>query len=427
MKILTSTLSIWSKKEYGNIFSSVVNFEEQLKVAEEDVIQHNTKENRTKLHLIHAQYIKYLKLEASIRKQKTQFRWFKEGDTNSKTKSDTPTNAKPGRSDSSVFSMNRNSVAGSNGLGGKFYQHCWEIIKEDVLSAVQYFFCGYTMPKFIFHACLFLRAKYCQRAHPVAKKLDTGQSLVWNFMVKNKGIFEAQIKWKINSAWELIRYKGIKNIINKGIWHRHLPFKTSFLVWRALRSKLPTNEKLTSFGKEAAHCSCCYRPGEDNVDHIFITGHFANNIWSSFYTVAGIQHDHIPINMLLLRWWRQEHKSEVQNLLNQLLYLIIIWNLWKNRCAAKYGSKQSNTARVKYLIFKDTTHLLNTAFPYIQWANNWNDFFRMVENCRQETMLRIVKWKKPSQPLLKLNTDGSALSNPGNIGGGGILRDHQGG
>ncbi|KAH0702354.1 hypothetical protein KY290_017641 [Solanum tuberosum] len=50
----------------------------------------------------------------------------------------------------------------------------------------------------------------------------------------------------------------------------------------------------------------------------------------------------------------------------------------------------------------------------------------MVEKCRQETMVRIVKWEKPCQPLLKLNTDGSALSNPGQIGGGGILRDHLG-
>ncbi|WMV50120.1 hypothetical protein MTR67_043505 [Solanum verrucosum] len=538
MKFLASTLSTWSKKEYGNIFSNVVNFEEQVKAAEEDVIQQNTEENRTKIHLINAQYIKYLKLEASILKQKTQLQWFKEGDTNSKyfhsimrgrrrklfihkictgedawiqgeetiakAACDYFKNMFSGHEDrirkeilnyiprmvteeqkqtlqqmpnldeltQVLFSMNPNSTAGPDGFGGKFYQHCWEIIKEDVLSAVHYFFCGYTMPKFMSHACLvlpkvehpnsdpsacsrnhsciwpltnkekshfmkraiadffwgwdkekrkyhwaswdklslpydeggigFLGAKYCQRAHPVAKKLDTGQSLVWNFMMKNKGIAEAQIKWKINSggtwnetmvrqwvspllipkilsfpihyqeqipdeaiwkltinglfscssAWELIRHKGTKSIINKGIWHRHLPFKISFLVWRALRNKLPTNKKLTSFGKEVVHCSCCYRTREDNMDHIFISSHFANNIWSFFSAAA--------------------------------------------------------------------------AFPYIQWANDWTDLYRMVEKCRQETMVRIVKWEKPNQTLLRLNTDGSALSNPGKIGEGGILRDHLG-
>lgn len=46
----------------------------------------------------------------------------------------------------------------------------------------------------------FLREKYCQRAHPIAKKLHTGQSLVWNFMMKNKAIVESQIQWRINSG-----------------------------------------------------------------------------------------------------------------------------------------------------------------------------------------------------------------------------------
>ncbi|KAH0765178.1 hypothetical protein KY285_001049 [Solanum tuberosum] len=225
MKLLASTLSTWSKKEYGNIFCSVVNFEEQVKAAKEDVIQQNTKENRTKLHLLNAQYIKYLKLEASILKQKTQLQWFKEGDTNSKyfhsimrgrrrklfihkictaedawiqgeeniakAACDYFQNIFSGHEDrireeipnyiprmvteeqnqtlqqmpnleeltQVVFSMNPNSAAGSDGFGGKFYQHCWEIIKEDVLSAVQYFFCGHTMPKFISHACLVLLPK----------------------------------------------------------------------------------------------------------------------------------------------------------------------------------------------------------------------------------------------------------------------------
>ncbi|XP_015160870.1 ribonuclease H-like [Solanum tuberosum] len=35
-------------------------------------------------------------------------------------------------------------------------------------------------------------------------------------------------------------------------------------------------------------------------------------------------------------------------------------------------------------------------------------------------------WKIPTYNRYKLNTDGSAIPNPGKIGGGGILRDDQG-
>ena len=37
-----------------------------------------------------------------------------------------------------------------------------------------------------------------------------------------------------------------------------------------------------------------------------------------------------------------------------------------------------------------------------------------------------INWQTPPYPFLKLNTDGSALDNPGLAGAGGVLRDHQG-
>ncbi|KAG5606071.1 hypothetical protein H5410_027563 [Solanum commersonii] len=46
----------------------------------------------------------------------------------------------------------------------------------------------------------FLKAKYCQRANPVAKKWDTGQSLVWKYLLKNRPRVEPHITWKIYSG-----------------------------------------------------------------------------------------------------------------------------------------------------------------------------------------------------------------------------------
>ena len=37
-----------------------------------------------------------------------------------------------------------------------------------------------------------------------------------------------------------------------------------------------------------------------------------------------------------------------------------------------------------------------------------------------------VRWEKPQQGWIRLNTDGSTLGNPGRARGGGILRDDQG-
>ena len=83
-KRLSKTLMCQSKKEFGDVFLNIKNYEEKVKAAEQEFILHNSDHNRTNLHEINAKYIKILKLEDKISKQKTQMHWFKEGDTNSK-------------------------------------------------------------------------------------------------------------------------------------------------------------------------------------------------------------------------------------------------------------------------------------------------------------------------------------------------------
>ncbi|WP_353806164.1 hypothetical protein, partial [Acinetobacter baumannii] len=63
LKRVTKTLRVWSKKEYGDVFDKVKQYEEVVKRAEEDMIIDNSDENREKLNGANANYIKYLKLE----------------------------------------------------------------------------------------------------------------------------------------------------------------------------------------------------------------------------------------------------------------------------------------------------------------------------------------------------------------------------
>ncbi|XP_015169049.1 uncharacterized protein [Solanum tuberosum] len=192
MKRLTSTLSKWFKQEYGDIFTKVREFEESIRKSEEEFMTNNTEAIRQKLHQMNATYITYLKLEEAILQQKTQLQWFQEGDANTKyfhalmrgrrkrlflhkicienevwiqgeeqIAQNEMLQAIPNIDELRhvVFAMNPYSAAGPDGFGGKCYQVCWNIIKEDLLAVVQSFFCGHIMPKFMSRACLVLLPK----------------------------------------------------------------------------------------------------------------------------------------------------------------------------------------------------------------------------------------------------------------------------
>lgn len=121
------------------------------------------------------------------------------------------------------------------------------------------------------------------------------------------------------------------NIINTHTWHKNIPFKDSFLLWRAFRSKLPANERIANFGSEPVKCSCCRIQGWDDIDHILTSSPFSHYIWTSFSSLIGMTHRHFPFKNLLMNWWGLESKNEVHKFLIHALPIFICWNLWKSR------------------------------------------------------------------------------------------------
>lgn len=58
-----------------------------------------------------------------------------------------------------VFDLNKDSASGPDGYSGEFYQSCWNIIKEEVVNVVSFFFCVAELPRYITHTTLVLIPK----------------------------------------------------------------------------------------------------------------------------------------------------------------------------------------------------------------------------------------------------------------------------
>lgn len=58
-----------------------------------------------------------------------------------------------------VFSVDSQSAPGPDEVTGRFYQSCWEIIKEDLLIMILDIFASSEIPKALTHTCLILLPK----------------------------------------------------------------------------------------------------------------------------------------------------------------------------------------------------------------------------------------------------------------------------
>ncbi|XP_015160335.1 uncharacterized protein [Solanum tuberosum] len=208
----------------------------------------------------------------------------------------------------------------------------------------------------------FLKAKYCQRSNPISKKWDTGESLTWKHLMHNKLQVEKHIQWKLNSG-------------NCSFW------------W----------DNWLCIGPIAHYSTDSNRFNNTTVADFRLEGQWN---WSKLLQQAP--------NSQLASILSTEFSTQ------QDLPDLAIWKPRMNgnfSCSSAWNEIREMRTKTKFNSFiwsgLDTIeHIFNTG----QFATYvWRSFA-----------------DAPPARWVKINTDGSALSNPGRIGAGGILRDQMG-
>ncbi|RAL53657.1 hypothetical protein DM860_012272 [Cuscuta australis] len=90
----------------------------------------------------------------------------------------------------------------------------------------------------------------------------------------------------------------------------------SFLAWRMLERRLPTDDVLARFGFVLpSRCHFCSSPGRETIAHIFYHGSMARRVWSYFTESARIGGIHHSLRSVLSIWWVQRPKSRMLSFL----------------------------------------------------------------------------------------------------------------
>ncbi|XP_019160065.1 PREDICTED: uncharacterized protein LOC109156681 [Ipomoea nil] len=167
----------------------------------------------------------------------------------------------------------------------------------------------------------FMTAKYCSRVHPVAKRVRTSDSHTWKRMLIVKNEVEVVLGWRlthgdVNLWWDnwssigtlgrLYPFPGVEysgdllsdfiqdGELNLSAYDDLLPprleadmsrlgQRVSFLAWRVLRGRLPTDDAMARFGRLiVSRCWCCNNPVRETIDHIFYAGETARAVALSY-------------------------------------------------------------------------------------------------------------------------------------------------
>ncbi|KAL9676080.1 hypothetical protein QQ045_004293 [Rhodiola kirilowii] len=117
----------------------------------------------------------------------------------------------------------------------------------------------------------FLSAEICTLIDSIQLN-DTPDTLKWKYT--KDGNFSNKVCYdKIRDHWP-------KEKLFKHTWRSWIPPKISIFLWRLWHQALPTDDNLAKVGiSGASKCWCCSKPKSETVEHLFILGEYAAQVW----------------------------------------------------------------------------------------------------------------------------------------------------
>ncbi|XP_059294764.1 uncharacterized protein LOC132047797 [Lycium ferocissimum] len=188
------------------------------------------------------------------------------------------------------------------------------------------------------------------------------QQLVVSHWVQDKVIWIATStdSFSVALAWQQLTQKREASPIGTKVWQRMAPFKKAFVTWRALNDRLPTDTKVSKFGRNLeAKCHC---------------GNFGKSIWDRFAGIFGVQIRGLQLRQMLLQWWSHKTWNIVTTFMVKMIPILIMWELWRSRCAVMYGSETPSRYNSERAILLELIGLTEQKFGKIRLQAFWEFF-----------------------------------------------------
>ena len=195
------------------------------------------------------------------------------------------------------------------------------------------------------------------------------------------------------------------------IWKVQTIPKILCLIWQCYYNSILVRSVLVGRGMEVpVSCMVCDE-GPKSVLHVLRDCCVAREFWNSFPPPLSAT---VFYETHLMDWLRlncdSTKKYAAVNLNWGIVFSFGIWNLWIHRNGVVFRGERTNQNVREVVISKAME------FAYVG-----------INDKRAQTRQLIhVHWCKPLLNWCKVNSDGSALGQPGRAGGGGLIRNDKG-
>jgi ribonuclease HI len=208
------------------------------------------------------------------------------------------------------------------------------------------------------------------------------------------------------------------------VWNLSIPPSKSFVIWRCLHSKIPTDDNLSLRGCNLpSMCSLCEKHVESSK-HLFLECCFAKNIWSWLAAVLNVNFaflDFSDIFKFCSASWSPLCKLVISAAIVNCVYFI-----WYARNQRRFADKKVHYStainQVIAAVSLSGNHSSLRAYSKISEFVLLKAFHVNMKYVNAPKIIEVI-WTPPIFNWVKCNCDGASIGNPGPSSCGGIFRN----
>ena len=218
--------------------------------------------------------------------------------------------------------------------------------------------------------------------------------------------------FNLKSAYRIaMGHEEVPKFSASWLWKANTLPRIKTFIWMCAHNCIGVRSCLMRRGVCAeAMCPIC-QEAEESILHALRDCPWAKAVWNR---LGRLEVDQVFWNSELLDWLsRNGNKRSTSVTLKppwEILFLFTVWNIWKSRNNFVFQRKRLNQQLHMEVLKQSYEFLHCIASPRV-----------MTQRC-----VKRIRWEKPPDGWMKLNTDGSVIGSKGVAGCGGVIRDDGG-
>ena len=232
--------------------------------------------------------------------------------------------------------------------------------------------------------------------------IPISQSYSWNMrkILQLRSLAQRFVEWKDGAEiwkWQGSKYSAaavwneIRPKQEKQVWHRFLWSSLSipkhvYITWMAILNRLPTVDRLASWGMAVDELCCLCQQENESSDHLFFGCDYAKTIWKRIMQLCELRRE--------VGSWEEALKWAILKLKGKALISILlrvgwsafIYQVWRERNNRLFKqqeeAKEQIIEKIKEVVRHRTAKLRNVAIDPVNMAfhQSWGLFESIFDN-----------------------------------------------